>query len=48
MTSTTATSAGELRLALDDISVRDNVRELAARTSRTLRSRSRCAACWSR
>jgi ParB/RepB/Spo0J family partition protein len=28
MTSTTATSAGELRLALDDISVRDNVREL--------------------
>jgi ParB/RepB/Spo0J family partition protein len=28
MTSTTTTSAGELRLALDDISVRDNVREL--------------------
>jgi ParB/RepB/Spo0J family partition protein len=28
MTSTTTTSAGELRLALDDISVRENVREL--------------------
>ena len=36
---------GELRLALDEILVGANVRELDDRTSATSRSRSRCAGC---
>jgi len=48
MATTTTPDTGELRLALDDILVGDNVATSTRSTSGTSRSRSRCAACSSR